>query len=75
MVQGCRSQGVRGAAASPSHILADQLTLFKPWGDDYNHQITYYLPPDFQTFLRPCGAQLRDREQRGLPFKELLVEL
>ena len=44
----------RGVPWHP-RILADQLTLSQPQrGADYAHQMIL-APPDFQTFLRPCG--------------------
>ena len=50
---GVSSLGVPGVPWHPQ-ILADQLTLSQPRGEDYAHHIIL-APPDFQTFRRPCN--------------------
>ena len=44
--------GVAGGTMA-TQILADQLTLSQPGGTDYAH-CSALVPPDFQTFRRPC---------------------
>ena len=51
---GLSELGGRGGACA-AHILADQLT-------DYQSATLHYyvpLPPDFQTFLRPCKPNVK----------------
>ena len=48
--KGVARGGARGARAPPN--LADQLTLFKPWGADYVHHNTA-SPPRFKMLYTP----------------------
>ena len=55
MLTVCTGPSSLGVPGVPwhTHILADQLTLFQPWGTDYAHLITTGTPGflDFPTAL------------------------
>jgi uncharacterized Zn-finger protein len=61
---GLSSLGVPGVPWHPQ-ILADQLTLSKPRGADYAHQIIL----DFQTFRRLCSERLLSVHAGKNPFR------
>ena len=56
---------------TPSQILADQLTLFQPWGADYAHHITA-SPPGFQNPAAALPYVMFESKKKNQIFIEFL---
>ena len=69
---GAGTGGARGVTGPPPQYLADQLTLFQPWGADSAHPLLV-APPMFFTFRHHCNVVVLSRIDSFISISPMIL--